>query len=99
VDLDWGNVTLQSAVLREAAPIVSLQVPANGSIFNRASAGLLFTASTIAPFSIAPARLDAISMALTCPRAWLSVEPNGTLGPLHQPRAQPILPGADLGGG
>jgi hypothetical protein len=53
VDTDWGNVTLQSAVVREAAPVVSLLTPANGSIFNPASSGVHFTASTIDPFSIA----------------------------------------------
>jgi len=52
-----GNVTLQSAVVREAAPTVSLQTPPNGSIFHRAAEGLRFTASTIAPFSIAPSDL------------------------------------------
>jgi hypothetical protein len=52
-----GNVTLQSAVVREAAPSVSLQTPPNGSIFQRAADGLRFTASTIAPFSIAANQL------------------------------------------
>ena len=52
-DETWGNITLQSAALREAAPVVSLRAPANGSIFNSASGGLRFTASTIDPFSIA----------------------------------------------
>ena len=52
-----GNLTLQSAVVREAAPSVSLQTPPNGSIFHRAGDGLRFAASTIAPFSIAPSQL------------------------------------------
>jgi hypothetical protein len=50
-------VTLQSAVVREAAPSVSLQTPPNGSIFHPAAGGLRFTASTIAPFSIASSQL------------------------------------------
>ena len=49
---DGANVTLQAAVLREAAPLVELIKPVSGSIFYPASEGIQFLASTIAPFTI-----------------------------------------------
>jgi len=47
-----GNVTLQAAVLREAAPLLELIKPISGAIFYPAGDGIQFKASTIAPFSI-----------------------------------------------
>ena len=47
-----GNVTLQAAVLREAAPLLELIKPVSGAIFYPATDGIQFRASTIAPFSI-----------------------------------------------
>lgn len=49
----WGNVTLQSAVVRAAAPFVNLVTPVNSTIFYPASGGMQFTASTIDPIVIA----------------------------------------------
>jgi hypothetical protein len=48
----WDNVTLQAAVLREAAPLLELIKPVSGSIFYPASDGIQFRASTISPFTI-----------------------------------------------
>jgi hypothetical protein len=48
----FANVTLQAAVLREAAPLIELVKPANGAIFYSPAAGLEFRASTLAPNSI-----------------------------------------------
>jgi hypothetical protein len=47
-----ANVTLQAAVLREAAPLIELVRPANGAIFFNAASGLEFRTSTLAPNSI-----------------------------------------------
>jgi hypothetical protein len=54
---DFGNVTLQAAVLREAAPLVELIKPVSGAIFHPASEGIQFVASTIAPFGIPEAQI------------------------------------------
>lgn len=51
-DLGGGNVTLQAAVLREAAPLIELVHPANGSIFYSSAKGIEIRASTLAPNSI-----------------------------------------------
>jgi hypothetical protein len=51
-DLDSGNVTLQAAALREAAPLIELVRPASGAIFYNSTNGIQFKASTLAPNSI-----------------------------------------------